>query len=674
MAMNKSLSKTRLIESVTEISLLVILILAPILASGQLWAATPDLADIPVETLERLGLFHSVLEWPEDAPATICGLSQGGFALLTEAQQLWTVRWNESQFDRGESQSVPLKGKPSCMLEWDKGIFVIGSDLGELVLWDARESKVLRRWDGWGSPWEPVALSQYEDPITAGNKKETSVSRLLVADRIQGRVLKLDIDSGVLLHSWNGFIDPTAISVFEDQIRVSDRGWHRVISCMPGEDQGRFDQGLGDHGAAPGLFAGPWGLEIISRNWMLVSDRDNHRIQVLGRHGMAMHHWGLHSLIPRESNGRLHYPEEIVFDRDNMHVAVLEPSERRVQVFSVRDPEMAADPAESWQRVDLVSHFGESWAIDHGDESFLLVVVEPDSERISILDHRQQSPTEIDDVGGHGTKVTRFRTPSGVDFMHRSGYPRFVVSDRGNRRLQMFEVRRPPSALVVREPWITAFIRSVDLSQLAAMSPGWSSDVDPIPGAVACLKDGQIAVVDQGQPRILLLNDQFRALGLLGETAGLKKISAISEDGNGLLVADSSAQKIVRLGLDGSVKVIHSGSVDGVSVQPAGVARHADGSICWTDSKGHRLLKTNEDSGETLVILGDTVGENRMKTGERDLYRPAALRITKDGKVWILDQGNHRGVVLDKEGVLKHFGSATYLPNAKIGTPTKGES
>ena len=79
MAMNKSLSKTRLIESVTEISLLVILILAPILASGQLWAATPDLADIPVETLERLGLFHSVLEWPEDAPATICGLSQGKF-------------------------------------------------------------------------------------------------------------------------------------------------------------------------------------------------------------------------------------------------------------------------------------------------------------------------------------------------------------------------------------------------------------------------------------------------------------------------------------------------------------------------------------------------------------------------------------------------------------------
>ncbi|MDG1454840.1 MAG: hypothetical protein P8R38_01405, partial [Planctomycetota bacterium] len=192
------MSKTRLIESVTEISLLVILILAPIWASGQLWAATPDLVDIPVETLERLGLFHSALEWPEDAPATICGLSQGGFALLTEAQQLWTVRWNESQFDRGESQSVPLKGKPSCMLEWDKGIFVIGSDLGELVLWDARESKVLRRWDGWGSPWEPVALSQYEESITAGNKKETSVSRLLVADRIQGRVLKLDIDSGVL--------------------------------------------------------------------------------------------------------------------------------------------------------------------------------------------------------------------------------------------------------------------------------------------------------------------------------------------------------------------------------------------------------------------------------------------------------------------------------------------
>ena len=104
--------------------------------------------------------------------------------------------------------------------------------------------------------------------------------------------------------------------------------------------------------------------------------------------------------------------------------------------------------------------------------------------------------------------------------MSSSGFPRFVVADRGNRRLQMFEVRRHPDSIVIREAWVTALVRAVDLDQLALDYPDWKGSSPPRPGAVACLESGIIAVVDEASPeRAGLIPSVANNRGQGGETA-----------------------------------------------------------------------------------------------------------------------------------------------------------
>ena len=625
---------------------------------------SPGSDPIPIEELERWGQDRGERRWPTP-PAAICALQGGGYAVILLDGTLERWKTGESLYDSVDRTSVQISGQATCLLQLEENRFLVGNDRGQLIAVDIGSKGTTTEWPAVAGGWQPVDLA-----------RRSSNSNLLLVDRLHGRVWELDSESGRPLHSWSGFIDPVAATEAGDLVYVTDRGWQRLIPCEDGEVRGRFDEALGDHGAAPGLFAGPGGCAAISDRWIFVSDTDNHRIQIIGTHGIALHHWGLHALKPRESAGRLHYPSGLVFDEAAKMVIVLEVSESRVQYFGARDPESLPDPAELWERVDLISHYGKHWALDRGTPGFLLAVLEPDSERVVVLDRRSEIPFEIDDVGGHGSRAALFRTPSGIDFMNLEGFQRFVVADRGNRRLQMFEIRRRPEARVIRESWITALVRSVDLAELTAVTPEWKSSAPPRPGAVACLDSGTIAVIDESASRVLLLDSRFQPLGVLGGAGILKRPVAIAADGDGFLIADAGARKILHWGVDGSKEVIDISAVgkqpDGKwAAIPAGVARHPDGTVIWTDALKGRLYRTDANGG-TQQILGAATAEeiSESKTGERELFNPGSLQIADDGTMWIVDHGNHRGVVLGKDGKVHHFGSGSYLPSA----PQKKES
>ena len=622
----------------------------------------PPAADpIPVEMLERWGKYRGERIWTTP-PAALCGLKGGGYAviLIDGSLELW--KSSEALYDTPERVNLQLPGQATCLHHLEDRQFLIGTDQGQLWVVDLKSENSLEEWSAGSGDWQPVALTQ-----------RSSNSNLLLVDGRQGRVWELDSETGSPLHFWDGFIDPTAVTEAGTTVYVTDRGWQRLVPCFVGEDQGRFEEGLGDHGAAPGLLAGPGGCAAISDRWIFVSDTDNHRIQIFGTHGISLHHWGLHALIPRESAGRLHYPVDLVFDPQQKMVIVLEVSESRVQYFSARSAESRPDPAELWERVDLISHYGRYWALDRGTPGFLLAVLEPDSERVVLLDRRSETPVEIDDVGGHGSKATLFRTPSGIDFMNSPGFQRFVVADRGNRRLQMFEVRRRPEARVIRESWITALVRSVDLADLMKTAPEWESPLLPQPGAVACLDSGVVAVIDEATARVLLLDDRFQPQGLLGQGGVLQRPVNLAADGDGFLIADAGSREILRWGLDGSrVTIDLSGVGEGADGRrdaiPAGVARHPDGTVIWTDALKGRLFRTDAE-GQTTQLLGATGPEDSTdtRTGERELFRPGSLQVDSDGSIWIVDHGNHRGVVLGPTGEIRHFGSGSYLPGSEAG-------
>ncbi|MDE0959665.1 MAG: hypothetical protein OSB09_02690 [Planctomycetota bacterium] len=603
--------------------------------------AEPALPDERVRDLDQylaLGFPLGSRSLAPALPVAICALEEGGFAILTERPARLRFLQSDGKV-RADSWPLPARfSRPRGIQTLSRGHFIIIDRAGHVGEID-REGQLVRMLPGPEGRWQAAALSRA--PRGEG---------WLVTDLLQGKLHHLDPD-GHVQQSWSGFIEPTGVCSVGDHIWVSDRGLHRLIQFDPRSQQPDLEQGIGDHGAAPGLLASPMGLCEVGDQFLWVTDRDNHRVQLFSGRGFSMHQFGIHSMLPREAQGRLHYPTAVAYDPRAAVCAVIEPSERRVQLFGVRDPEVAVAAAEQWQRVDLVSHYGRYWALQPGGR--LLVVSEPDSERVSVLVRDLEIPFELDNVGGPGDAPTRFRTPMGVDFMPGEEPSRWVVADRGNQRLQMFEVcwqQQPP---LRREAALVALVRTVDMAQLVQQYLPWKSPLPPRLTALACGEGGTIAVADDANSRILLLDRRFRPIGQFEAPNLLREATAISADGAGFLVADAIRGKLMRF----EVGQLRPQVIDVVCRMPVGVAAHPDGSIWYTNGANHSLLRIPPGGGEAKTILGGG------GTGERQLFRPRAVRIDDDGWVWVLDHGNHRGVVISPTGDLRHFGSAPYLPD-----------
>lgn len=611
---------------------------------GGTLAGSDDVAD-----MLAMGYSLGTFSCEPGIPRAICSLKEGGFAVVTErpGRVIFIDGIGQESATAELPDSFP---RPRGVVELSRGHLAIVDDSGALGEID-RAGRLVRMLPGPKPPWSPGALA-----LTPGG------AGLLVTDLLRAQVHRLDLD-GILQQSWDGFVEPRGIAAVGDKIWVSDRGIHRLLTLDPATRSPDVASGIGDHGAAPGLLAGPMGMCAFGDRMLLVADRDNHRIQVFGSHGISMHQWGVHARIPREAGGRLHYPEAIALDKTALVCAVIEPSERRVQRFGVRDPELAVVAEETWQRVDLVSHYGEYWAVE--EQGRLLVVSEPDSERVTVVARDPEIPFVLDDVGGNGSLPAQFRTPAGVDFMPARPFARMVVADRGNRRLQMFEVRRNTLAKLQREAWLIALVRSVDLEQLVRETPGWHATSPPRPGAVACLKNGTIAVSDTANARILLFDEKFRPKGILSAPGMLEQATAIAADGAGILVADASSGRLLRFLLEGGRPI----TIESKAVVPVGIDRHPDGSIWVTDAAQHALFRISPEGGDEQVVL------RGPGTGKTELYRPRSVQIAGDGSVWVLDHGNHRGVVLKpladdplNVSAVRHFGSRPYLPQYAVST------
>ncbi len=626
-------SRRRLLEGG---SIFMAMLAAFILCGGHFASA----ADIDIDDVLALGNPIGVESFEPAVPTAICSLKGGGFAVVTESPPQIFLLDHRGQIARPAIPLPPFYLRPCGIVSVQPDRFVIADRSGIWAIVDL-EGALVRQLPAPSTPWHPGALA-----------KGPRGDELLVTDRLRGEAYICD-EQGTLLQSWSGFIDPVAIAAVGRKLWISDKALHRIVPIDRTIAEIDLNEGIGDHGSAPGLLSGPMGLCGVGDRIVLVADHHNHRVQVFGTHGISIHDWGLFAKTPRRADGYLHYPEAIAFDQTNFVCAVLEPSERRVQVYGVRTSEDGEDSAGSWQQSDLLSHFGEHWAVDR--DGRLLAVAEADAERVTVFGRGQIPPFDVDDVGLSGGLPAQFRTPTGIDFLPGTPFPRFVVADRGNRRLQLFEVLLLDTSALVQDPTFIILVKAVDLELLAAQTPGWHAAVPPRLGGVACLNDGTVAVSDGANQRILLMDRQFRPQGVIHTRERLAEVSDLVADGSGLLVADQISGAIVRFELeDRTVEVIES-----QAVRPVGVCRHPDGSIWITDAQRHALLRIPPEGGAGEVIL------EGPGVGEKELYRPRSVRIAEDGSVWVLDFGNHRGVVISPDGTIGHFGSREYLPPTK---------
>ncbi len=504
--------------------------------------------------------------------------------------------------------------------------------------------------DSAGSLWRSMSGVGLRDPVGATWRQD----ELWVTDRGGGEVVVYGSDLAELRRIGGGVSGelrrPSGIVAAPDgSVFVSDEDLHAILRYdATGARMLRF----GERGAFPGLFNVPSGL-AINGDCLYVADQLNHRIAIHTFDGAFVGQWGMHAVVPREGEGKIHYPTSIAIAPDGGSAIVAEPMERRLQRFVLSDPSVAPQPMPS--REGVQSHFGGAVASD-GD---LLILEEPESSSVFVFDLRPSTPIRIATFGGQGTGTTKFGRVSAVAVDAQS--QRVIVADTGNRRLSMFALARDRAAALKLDAFMPRLVRSWDMvtwSAKARAAGGMDGSGLPleITGIVEVgdlwwaidSVDGLLVTMDRTlAPQRAVATGLRGAMGLavIGDPATPKFVTTLPERGD-----------VVLLATDGQV-LARSSQLDGQTfMRPNGVASIA------VDGAADRIAVTDAGADRVVILDAtlapvDSVGQRGISDGEFWMPHGVARLDPEFGdasrvgpKFVVVDRGNHRAQLIRNDG------------------------
>lgn len=162
-------------------------------------------------------------------------------------------------------------------------------------------------------------------------------------------------------------------------------------------------------------------MAVLPDGRLVVADRGNNRIQILGSQGMVIGGWGSHG----PADGQFDHPEDACVDARRARVYVCDMNNRRVQVFTLRGRWLASfPPAETPlnRPADIaLSPSGDAvFVLDIGDFRVLKFSLEGDL---------------LTSWGEWGEGASAFRSPLDVE---TDAAGRVYVSDAANANVQVF--------------------------------------------------------------------------------------------------------------------------------------------------------------------------------------------------------------------------------------------
>lgn len=478
--------------------------------------------------------------------------------------------------------------------------------------------------------------------------------RIAVADSENGRVQTFDWGGNPLAVLGAGALArPVDVAFGEGGVLfVADADRHRIERF---DADGRALGGFGDYGWSPGLFSTPMAV-VQGAGALYVADGDNHRVQVFDADGTFLHKWGVHAIRPGEGEGKLHYPTHLALAPDGELAALVEPLDGRVQLFG---PAEGENP-EARLRLSAGQpspHYGNDLHA-FGD---LMVIVEPETATVDVFDLQWSEPRLVSKVGSFGDGLGLLRRPMGVAL----GPPRsLLVCDAAGPTLQLVRLRGEPGDEVEFDPEMAVFVKQLDFARLGRALSDVELEWLVEPRAVARAPGGEILVLDGRNERVLVLDEHLvyrRSFGGHGEEPGrLRRPTALAfaPDGERVYVVDADNRRVQVLDPDGRPFGVLAGG-PGLD-DPFGIAVTADGHVWVSDAAADRLLVW-DGAGRFVRALG------RTGLGRLEFRDPRALAVDGQGRIVVLDHGNHRGQVLDAEGGwIGAFGSRLYTKPARL--------
>ncbi|MDZ4753965.1 MAG: NHL repeat-containing protein [Phycisphaerae bacterium] len=540
---------------------------------------------------------------------------------------------------------------------------------GRLAIVSARRIAVF---DATGTPWRALSSVDLLDPVAATWR---GADELWVADRGGRAVVVFGPDLTVQRRIEMDLQRPGGIVAAPDgSVFISDEDAHAILQV---DAMGTLIRRFGERGAFPGLFNVPSGLAVTDE-CLFVADELNHRVAIHRFDGTFVGQWGMHAVVPREGEGKIHYPRSIALAADGASMWVAEPLERRLQRFTQSATDALPAPMPSFSGIQ--SHFGGAVASD-GD---LLILEEPESASVFVFDLRQPTPIHVATFGGHGRKLDALGRVTALTVDAET--QQIWVADAGNQRLTLFGLARDRAAPLKLDAFMPRLVRSFDMR-------AWSAAVRALAGAPASdvvLEIGGLArvgtsvwAIDRHAGFLIefgssLAPRRAMATGLRGATS-----LAVMKDGSFVTTLPELGE-LVEIAADGTVVRRSRGTEDQPFVRPSAVARI--GAV---------------EAGDRFVVTD--IGADRVVTVDRSLVpiRATGRRGVSDGDFWmpdgvallapdvgggvlaeaknrtrfvVIDRGNHRAQVFSDGGEATGWIMTFGLGRAYTRPRERGES
>ena len=431
----------------------------------------------------------------------------------------------------------------------------------------------------------------------------------------------------------------------QGRIFVVDTDNHRIQRFSP---EGVFEREWGGRGAFPGLLAAPSSIDI-EQDLVYVTEQLNHRVSVFDTNGRFLYQWGMHAVVPRQGEGRIHYPQSIDVSADGTRAVVCEPFERRIQYFTLYPGGLEEARQQSMpSKQDVSSHFGRYVVADDD----LLAMWEPESGAVAVFDMTSDTGINITVFTNHG---------SGWDDLARMGAmhldadaQEFIVSDVVNDRLQLWRLTRDRDTSIKYDPFMGRLASAVELeavrSDLESLD---SSRAWVVPRIVAFTRSDEpgapLLAADEANGVVIALDERFKAVAV--GAACPAPVELVADGTDVRLLARSDAGQLLLQPLDARGGAVGGATPLAFSDSTRGAAL-LDGVLYLGNQSGDRVdvfessLRSPERSESARVT------RKWGETGELDgqFYAPAGVAALDQKRIVVVDQGNHRAQIFAPDG------------------------
>ena len=557
----------------------------------------------------------------------------------------------------GESNAVSAGSSSSASFASIAPIALDVAPDGTVVVADA--AGVVRI--GRDSVWSVIGAGLFEEPSGIAFHPQGVV----VADRRKRTLIVCSREGVERARLGEGQLgDPRGVAALDDgTVLVADRLHDCVWRFDASIDGTPNPKGvaIGEFGSSPGQFNAPSDVAVRGQGTsacIFVADELNHRIQVFDRGGSFVGFFGMHALIPRMGDGKIHYPRGVAISADGATLAVAEAFEDRVQLFTLT-PEAAAAPLVKSPEL-ISSHFGSEVACA-GD---VLALVDIETEAVGILDARTTPPIHVTLMGGSGASPQRFREVSAIAIEPQTR--RVWIADRARNVVDVYALKFDPAKEPVVDLFMPSLARSMRLEDFARRlqtSSGRSDVRTPDLADIAFVSRdaSSVLLLDRANMAVIKTDPRCTAgqLVALPEAARSPEELAISSDGT-WAIADPVAQSVFVRSPTGEWRTLRAlGDIE--FIRPSGVEFLDDGSMVVSDA------------ARDGVILGKAEGPARF-VGEKggldeQFWDPQAIARSPRGYI-VVDRGNHRFQRFGDDFVWNLTGSmGRYYDRKRRGSP-----